>query len=150
MATSSCSIRRRQSFDGRWCGSLAQPDRAQVVSSRLTDFVRQLAAGDVAVGQLDGINHRLVQNREPGDVAPASRPIPASSRWLVLVGLFDFDDLKPTGQGRVLFEVFLVLGPGRGGDGAKFAAGQGRFEQVGRVALPGLRRRLRSWCGLRQ
>ena len=56
----------------------------------------------------------------------------------VLVGLLDLDDLEPPGQGRVLLEVLLVLGPGGGGDGAQLAAGQGRLEQVGGVALAGL------------
>ncbi len=56
----------------------------------------------------------------------------------VLVRLLDLDHLEPAGQGRVLLEVFLVFGPGGGGDGAQLAAGQGRLEQVGGVALAGL------------
>ena len=56
----------------------------------------------------------------------------------VLVGLLDLDDLEPPGEGGVLLEVLLVLGPGGGGDGAQLAAGQGRLEQVGGVALAGL------------
>ncbi len=57
---------------------------------------------------------------------------------VVLVGLLDFDDLKPAGQGRILFEVFLVFGPRRGRDRAELAARQRRLEQVGGVALAGL------------
>ena len=38
-------------------------------------------------------------------------------------------------EGGVVLEVLLVLRPGGGGDGAQLAAGQGRLEQVGRVAL---------------
>ena len=56
----------------------------------------------------------------------------------VLVGLLDLDDLEPAGEGGVLLEVLLVLGPGGGGDRAELAAGQGRLEQVGGVALAGL------------
>ena len=52
--------------------------------------------------------------------------------------LLDLDDLEPAGQGGVLLEVFLVFGPGGGGDGPELAAGKGRLEQVGGVALPGL------------
>ena len=54
------------------------------------------------------------------------------------VGLLDLDHLEAARQGGVLLEVLLVLRPGRGGDGAQLAAGQGRLEQVGGVALPGL------------
>ncbi len=35
-----------------------------------------------------------------------------------LVRLLDLDDLEATGDGRVLFDVFLVLATGGGGDGA--------------------------------
>ena len=62
----------------------------------------------------------------------------------VLGRLLDLHDLEAAGQRGVLLEVLLVLGPGRGGDGAQLAAGQRGLEQVGRVALPGLRRRRRS------
>ncbi|MCY1310984.1 hypothetical protein D9M70_612290 [compost metagenome] len=57
---------------------------------------------------------------------------------LVFVRLFDFHHLEAAGQGGILFEVLLVLGPGGRRDGAQFAARQGRLEQVGRIILPGL------------
>ena len=49
--------------------------------------------------------------------------------------LLDLDDLEAPRQRGVLLEVLLVLGPGGGRDGAQLAAGQGRLEQVGGVAL---------------
>ena len=57
---------------------------------------------------------------------------------LVLRGLVHFDKLEAPRQRRILFEIFLVFGPGRGGDGAQLAAGQGRFQQIGCVVLAGL------------
>jgi hypothetical protein len=57
---------------------------------------------------------------------------------LLFAGLLDLDDLETPSQGRIFFEVLLVLGPGGGGDGAQFAAGQRRFEQIGRIVLSGL------------
>ena len=48
--------------------------------------------------------------------------------------LLDLHRLEAPLEGRVLLEVFLVLGPGGGGDGAQLAAREGRLEQVGRVA----------------
>ena len=59
-------------------------------------------------------------------------------------------DLEAPRQRRVLLEVLLVLGPGRGRDRAQLAARQRRLEQVGRVALAGRRRRRRSACAPRR
>ncbi|MCY1561872.1 hypothetical protein D9M68_991880 [compost metagenome] len=43
--------------------------------------------------------------------------------------------MEAPGQGRIFLEVLLVFQPGGGGDGAQFATGQCRLEQVGGVAL---------------
>ena len=69
---------------------------------------------------------------------------------IVLARLLDLHDLETAGQRRVLLEVFLVLGPGGRGDRAQFAARQGRLQQIGRIALAGLRRRRRSSCAPRR
>ena len=53
-----------------------------------------------------------------------------------LVRLLDLHHLKAARQRRVLLEVLLVLGPGRGRDRPQLAARQRRLEQVGGVALP--------------
>ena len=65
-------------------------------------------------------------------------------------GLFDLDHLEAAGQRGIFLEVLLVFGPGGGGDGAQFAAGQSGLQQVGGIVLPGLCRRRRSWCALRR
>ncbi len=52
----------------------------------------------------------------------------------VLVGLLDLHDLETAGQRRILLDVLLVFGPGRGGDRAQRAARQRRLQQVGRIA----------------
>ena len=44
---------------------------------------------------------------------------------LFLTGLGNLDHLEPAGEGRVLFNVLLVLGPGGGGDGSQSTAGEG-------------------------
>ena len=56
----------------------------------------------------------------------------------VLARLFDLHDLEAPRQRGILFEVFLVFGPGGGGDGAQLAARQRRLQQVGGVVLAGL------------
>ena len=55
-----------------------------------------------------------------------------------LVRLVDLHELEAARQRRILLEVLLVLGPGRGGDGAQLAARERRLEQVRGVALAGL------------
>ena len=46
--------------------------------------------------------------------------------------------LKAAVQGRIPFEVALVLRPGGGSDGAHAAPGQSRLEQVGGIVLAGV------------
>jgi hypothetical protein len=55
--------------------------------------------------------------------------------------------LETTGQRRVFLEVFLVLGPGGGGDGAQLATGQRRFQQVGGVGTAGIAARADQGVG---
>ena len=101
-------------------------------------LVGQLAAGDVAVRKPHGVDHRLVE--DPHLVVLLQR-VDQAAHHVHARGfrrLFDLDDLEAAGQGGVLLEVLLVFGPGGGGDGAQLAAGQGRLEQIGGVALPGL------------
>ena len=51
------------------------------------------------------------------------------------IRFLDLHDLEPAGEGGIPLEILLVFRPGRGGDGAQFAARQGRLEQVGGIAL---------------
>ena len=59
-------------------------------------------------------------------------------RALLFHRLLNLDHLKAPRQGGVFFKVLLVFGPRGGGDGAQFAARQGRFQQVGSIVLPRL------------
>ena len=113
-------------------------------------FVGQLAAGQIAVREPHGRCDAFVQNAH-FVVLLQRRDHAAQHHQALLFGrLFHFDYLETAGQRGILFEVLLVFGPGGGGDGAQFAAGQRRLQQVGGIALPRLRRRRRSWCGLRR
>ena len=101
-------------------------------------LVGQLARRDVAVRQLDRGLDRLVEELHPVVLLQHRwRRRASSAMRLRLVGLVDLHDLEAPGQRRVLLEVLLVLGPGRGGDRAQLAARQRRLEQVGRVAGAG-------------
>ena len=80
--------------------------------------------------------------------------VPAMPRIMAMalrdVRLLDLDDLETALEGGVGLEVLLVFRPGGGGDGAQLAAGQGRLEQVGGVALPGRAAGADHACGLRR
>ena len=54
------------------------------------------------------------------------------------IGLINGNPLEAAIQGRIPFEVALVLRPCGGGDGAHAAPGQGRLEQVGGIVLTGV------------
>lgn len=96
-------------------------------------LVGELAAGDIAVRQGDRGDHRLVADRDAvGLFVDLGEPAQHHDR-VGLAGLVDLDRLEPALERRVLLEVFLVLGPGGGGDRAQLAARQRRLEQVGRV-----------------
>ena len=125
-------------LDGRRDGVLADRHPGAGGVEQADRLVRELPGRDVAMRELDGALDGLVEDahavvllQHRGE--PAHHPDGA-----VLVGLLDLDDLEPARQGGVLLEVLLVLGPGGGGDRAQLAAGQGRLEQVGGVALAGL------------
>ena len=45
------------------------------------------------------------------------------------------DDLEPASQRGIFLKILLVLRPGGGGDGAEFATGQGRLQEVGSIVL---------------
>src|SRR5581483_9521204 len=122
-------LRRHRTLAQRYLGArrVEQADR----------LVRQLPLGEVAARQLDRVLNGLFEHTNLvvflhgiGQAAHhADRPGD--------IGFVDLDDLEATLEGGVGFEELLVLHPGGGGDGAEFAAGQGRLEQVGGIALTG-------------
>ena len=99
-------------------------------------LVRQETAGDVAAreghggadgGVLDDDAVRLLE----GLGETAEHEDGGLDRRLV-----DLHRLEAALEGRILFEVPLVLGPGGGRDGAQLAASEGGLEEVGCVAAP--------------
>ncbi len=125
-------------LDGRRDRVLADGDPGAGGVQQADRLVGELPGRDVAVRELDGALDGLVEDAH-GVVLLEDRGDPAHHPdGAVLVGLLDLDDLEPPRQSGVLLEVFLVLGPGGGGDRAELAARQRRLEQVGGVALAGL------------
>ena len=101
-------------------------------------LVGQLARRDIARGQPHRLADRFVDDShlvvllEGGDQATDHR------RRHLLGGLLDLHRLEAAGEGGILLEVFLVLGPGGRRDGAQLAARQGRLQQIRRIVLASL------------
>jgi hypothetical protein len=125
-------------LDGRRSRGLADPDPGARRVQHAHGFVGQLPPGDVTLGEPHGVEDRLVQ--DPHMVVQLQRGDQPAYHFDAagFVRLLDLDDLKSPSQRGIFFEVLLVFGPGRGGDRPQFAAGQGRLEQIGRIASAGL------------
>ncbi len=84
-----------------------------------------------------GIN-RFIQNANIVMLFKRSYEPAHHDQALMLAGLFHLHYLEAPGKRRILLEVLFVLRPCRRSDGAQFAAGERRLEQVGGVVLSGL------------
>ena len=100
-------------------------------------LVGQLAGGNVAMRELDRGLQGLVEDLDAVVLLQYPGHAAHHEQGLGLARLADLDDLEAAGEGRILLDVLLVLGPGGGRDGAQLAARQRRLEQVGRVAGAG-------------
>ncbi len=104
---------------------------------KIDRLVGELSSGDVARGQLGGRFGGVVSHHDFVDLFVFVFQPPHDKR-----GDFDrrfrqTDELEPAGQRRVPLEIFLILGPGGGGDGPQFAPRQRRLQQVRRVRSTG-------------
>ena len=108
-------------------GDIQQADR----------LIRELPGRQVSAREPDGARDGLVEDAHTVVLLQSRGESAHHPDRSVFVGFLDLDDLEPPCQRGVLLEVFLVLGPGRCGDRAQLAPGQGRLEQVGGIALAG-------------
>ncbi|MNL00467.1 hypothetical protein D3C87_1209010 [compost metagenome] len=106
-----------------------------------------MASGDVAIGQAHGLHQRFVHHRDLVVILHLAQQAAQHVDRLVFVRLFDLHHLETAGEGGILLEVLLVLGPGGRRDGAQLATSQGWLEQVGGIVLPGLTARTDQGVG---
>ena len=124
--------------DRRRYGVLAHRHAGAGGVDQADGLVRQLAGRDVARRKAHGVAHRLVEDAnlvmqlEGGDEAADH------GGGHFLARLLDLHGLEAAGEGRVLFEVLLVFGPGGRSDRPQFAARQGGLQEIGRIVLTGL------------
>ncbi|EAQ03151.1 63 kDa protein [Pseudooceanicola batsensis HTCC2597] len=125
-------------IDRRGHGVLADRDAGAGGVEQADRLVRQLAGGNVAGRKRHRRLDPLVQHLHAVVAFQHRRDTAHHQDRLGDRGFLDMNHLEAAGQGGVLLDVFLVLGPGRGTDGAQRAAGEGWFQQVRRVARSGL------------
>src|SRR4051794_24725444 len=90
------------------------------------------------MGQAYSSTEPLIENAHFVVILEGRNKAPKHQLTLRFAGLIHFHGLKAASERRILFEVFLVLGPSGGGDRSKFAASESRLQEVGRVVLTGL------------
>ncbi len=125
-------------FERRRGGVLSQRQASARGIEDAHCLVRQLASGEKPVRETDAGINRFVEYADVVVLFERSHQPAHHDEALVLAGLLHLDHLEAPGERRVLLEVLLVLGPCSRSDGAQFAAGERRLEQVGGVVLPRL------------
>ncbi len=96
-------------------------------------LVRELSSCKITMGQANRVKQGIICYHDIVVFLKKRGDRPHHHQGLFFFRFFDFDHLKPSGQGSVLFKVLLVFGPGSRCDSAQFTPGQRGFEQVGRV-----------------
>src|ERR1017187_5567894 len=122
-------------FDGRRRGVVSQGEAGAGGVEPADGLVGKLAAHHVAVGEADGGLDGFFENTDAVVLFKRGRDAAQHHHALQFFGLFDLDHLEAAGESGVFFEIFLVLGPGGGGEGAELAAGERGLKEVGGVAL---------------
>src|SRR5206468_6817246 len=117
-------------------GRLGYLDAGSASIEKVHALVRQLPPGKVSAGKSDHRDDSVVSNKNAVSLLVARLEAPKHEDRVLVPGLIELHQLKASLEGLVFFEELLVLHPGRRGDSSKLSAGQGRFEQIRRVAPP--------------
>ena len=96
-------------------------------------LVRQVAVGDVPIGEVGGVDEGLVGEADPMMVLVAGAQPFEDLDGVRNRGLVDLDRLEATLERRVLLEVLPVLLEGGGADRLQLAAREHRLEDAGGV-----------------
>ena len=110
-------------------------------------FVRQLASGQITRRQVGSRHHRIIAQVNPVAFFIHVRQAAQNGHGLADTRFVQLHRLKASGQRGVFFEVFFVFAPRGGRDGAQFATGQCRLEQVGGVRASGIAPRANQGMG---
>ena len=116
----------------------AHPDARCGGVEQINRLVRQLTARQIAAGKRNSSAHRIVGNVHVMVLGVTGFQTTEHQAGGVIVRLIDFYHLETTLQGRVAFEVLLVLAPGSGRNGTQFTTRQRRFQQVRCIGAPRL------------
>jgi hypothetical protein len=96
-------------------------------------FIRELASGDVAMGETDCCFDRFVEDLNAMVFLENGRDAANHQNCLLLGRLGNLHHLEAARECRILLDVLLVLGPCCRRDGAQCAARERGLEQVRRI-----------------
>ena len=119
---------------GRSVMTQGQPGAGRVENAHR--LIRQLAPHHVAMRKTHRRLHRFLENPDAMVFFERRNHAAQHHHAAQLFRFIHLYHLKAPRQSGVLLEIFLVLRPGGGRDGAQLAASQGGFQKIGRVALP--------------
>ena len=127
-----------QALQRFWCCGQADTYTGAGCVEDIDGFIRQLAASQIARGQLGSSNHGVITQVDTVAFLVNRRQATQDGYGFIDGRLMQLHRLEAAGQGWVLLEVLLVFAPGGGGDGAQLTTRQGGLEQVGRITTAGL------------
>ena len=116
--------------------SPTQPHPAAGLIDEIDGLVGQEPVGDVAVGQVGGVDQGLVGEPDPVVLLVARPQTFENTDGVGDRRLLDLDGLKTPLQRRVLLQVLAVLLERGGADGLQLTPGQHRLEDAGGVDCP--------------
>ena len=120
-------------FGGRWQLGVQEPHPAPSFIDQIDRLVGQEAVGDVAVAQGGGGYQSLIGDFQPVVLLIALPQAPQDFDGVDHGGLTHHYGLEAPLQRRIALNVFAVFVEGGGTDALQLAAGQGWFENVGRI-----------------
>ena len=125
-------------FNRRRRGALPQSQPRTGGIEHADGFVGQLAPGEIAMRKMHRGGQSLIQNADFVVLLQRRNNAAQHGHALRLDRLFHFHYLETASQRGIFFEILLVFRPGRGGDGAQFAARQRRLQKIRSITLPRL------------
>ncbi len=109
------------------------PDAGGGFIDQINGLVGQVAAGDIAVGEGRGGHQRQVLDPDAVVDLVFLLQSPQDRDGVFDRRLADIDLLEASFEGRIFFDVLLILVQRRGADAAKLSPGQRRLQHIGRV-----------------
>ena len=124
-------------LDQGWRRALADGHARRGGIKQADRLVRQLPCRNIAVGQVDRCDDRSIGDANAVMLFHRTEKSAQHDAAGLDFGFIDLDRLEASGQRGVFLDILAVFCPGGGGDRAQRAAGERRFQQIGRITGAG-------------